>query len=175
MMEHPNYDQFWKSRLILPHLTNVTPAVMAVGGWFDAEDLYGPLNIYQSIEKNSSDTGHFNVLVMGPGGYRFVDYLKVGIPLTLIVLLVAAAAVLAGCSDATDPVPDHENELTGTRWSSSGVEDGVDHELAGDPGPGRLAGEGLAGICQIHGMSWCEVDDASDYAAAADVVKSWPC
>ncbi|RZB35811.1 MAG: hypothetical protein SRB2_02803 [Desulfobacteraceae bacterium Eth-SRB2] len=29
-----------------------------------------------------------NVLVMGPGGYRFTDYLKVGVPLTLIVLLV---------------------------------------------------------------------------------------
>jgi len=29
-----------------------------------------------------------NVLVMGPGGYRFVDYLKVGIPLTLLILLV---------------------------------------------------------------------------------------
>lgn len=37
----------------------------------------------------------------------------------------------------------------------------------------QLAGEGLAGICPIHGLSWCEVDDASDFAAAADVVKSW--
>ena len=26
-----------------------------------------------------------NVLVMGPGGYRFVDYLKLGLPLTLVV------------------------------------------------------------------------------------------
>jgi choline kinase len=38
----------------------------------------------------------------------------------------------------------------------------------------QLAGEGLAGVCKIHGMSWCEVDDASDFAAAADVVKLWP-
>ena len=29
-----------------------------------------------------------NVLVMGPGGYRFIDYVKVGVPLTLVVLLV---------------------------------------------------------------------------------------
>ena len=29
-----------------------------------------------------------NVLVMGPGGYRFADYLKIGIPLTLAVLVV---------------------------------------------------------------------------------------
>jgi len=36
-----------------------------------------------------SPVGHSaNVLVMGPGGYRFSDYLKVGIPLTLVVLLV---------------------------------------------------------------------------------------
>jgi di/tricarboxylate transporter len=36
-----------------------------------------------------SPVGHpANVLVMGPGGYRFSDYLKVGIPLTIIILLV---------------------------------------------------------------------------------------
>lgn len=29
-----------------------------------------------------------NVLIMGPGGYRFSDYLKVGLPLTLVVLVV---------------------------------------------------------------------------------------
>ena len=29
-----------------------------------------------------------NVLVMGPGGYRFVDYIKVGLPLTVLVLVV---------------------------------------------------------------------------------------
>ncbi|MGD8242466.1 MAG: SLC13 family permease, partial [Desulfobacterales bacterium] len=28
-----------------------------------------------------------NVMVMGPGGYRFVDYLKLGVPLTLVVML----------------------------------------------------------------------------------------
>ena len=38
----------------------------------------------------------------------------------------------------------------------------------------QLASENLAGICNIHGMSWCEVDDAADFATAADVVKSWP-
>ena len=31
-----------------------------------------------------------NVLVMGPGGYRFVDFLKLGLPLTLIIFLVGA-------------------------------------------------------------------------------------
>lgn len=38
----------------------------------------------------------------------------------------------------------------------------------------QLASEGLAGICPIDGLSWCEVDDASDFSAAADVVIQWP-
>ena len=33
-------------------------------------------------------TGPANVLVMGPGGYRFIDYIKVGAPLTLIILVI---------------------------------------------------------------------------------------
>jgi len=64
MAEHPNYDEFWQARGIVKHLKEVDHAVMTVGGWFDAEDLYGPLNIYKSIEKNSSN--NFNMLVMGP-------------------------------------------------------------------------------------------------------------
>jgi di/tricarboxylate transporter len=30
-----------------------------------------------------------NLLIMGPGGYRFTDYIKVGLPLTLVILVVA--------------------------------------------------------------------------------------
>ncbi|HYV37124.1 MAG TPA: CocE/NonD family hydrolase [Gemmataceae bacterium] len=63
MTEHPNYDAFWQARNLLPHLKNCAPAVMTVGGWFDAEDLYGALNTYQAVEKNNKN---FNVIVMGP-------------------------------------------------------------------------------------------------------------
>ncbi len=73
-VEHPNYDEFWQKRDILPHLNNVSPAVLTVGGWYDAEDLYGPLNIYQSIEEKNPDV--FNALVMGPwahGGWMRGD------------------------------------------------------------------------------------------------------
>lgn len=66
-VEHPNYDAFWQKRSIIPHLKNVNHAVMTVGGWFDAEDLYGPLNVYKSIEKNNPNT--YNTLVMGPFGH----------------------------------------------------------------------------------------------------------
>ncbi|MBO0798204.1 MAG: CocE/NonD family hydrolase, partial [Blastocatellia bacterium] len=61
---HGTYDRFWQARNVLPHLNKVTPAVMIVGGWFDAEDLYGTLNIYREIEKKNPKI--FNVLVMGP-------------------------------------------------------------------------------------------------------------
>jgi putative CocE/NonD family hydrolase len=64
MTEHPNYDEFWRSRNILPHLKHVAPAVMTVGGWFDAEDLYGACQTYRAVEKNNP--GIFNILVMGP-------------------------------------------------------------------------------------------------------------
>jgi putative CocE/NonD family hydrolase len=67
MVEHPNYDEFWQKRNILPHLNNVKHAVLTVGGWFDAEDLYGPLNIYKTLEKNNPGT--FNAIAMGPFGH----------------------------------------------------------------------------------------------------------
>jgi len=67
VVEHPNYDDFWQKRNLLPHLKNVKHAVMTVGGWFDAEDLYGPLNIYKTIEQTSP--GAHNTIVMGPWGH----------------------------------------------------------------------------------------------------------
>jgi putative CocE/NonD family hydrolase len=63
-IDHTTYDEHWKSRSLVPHLKNIKPAVMTVGGWFDAEDLAGPLAIYRQIEKSSP--GATNTLVMGP-------------------------------------------------------------------------------------------------------------
>jgi putative CocE/NonD family hydrolase len=64
LMEHGVYDEYWKDRNLRPHLRNVKAAVMTVGGWYDAEDLFGPLHIYQEVERNNP--GIFNVLVIGP-------------------------------------------------------------------------------------------------------------
>lgn len=64
LMEHETYDEFWQSRTPVPHLKNIKPAVMVVGGWFDQEDLYGPLKTYQGIENNKPTSP--NLLVMGP-------------------------------------------------------------------------------------------------------------
>ncbi len=63
-IRHGTYDEFWKSRNIRPHLKNVNAAVMTVGGWFDAENLFGALETYKSIEARNPKT--VNTLVMGP-------------------------------------------------------------------------------------------------------------
>ncbi|HEX2960329.1 MAG TPA: CocE/NonD family hydrolase [Ignavibacteriales bacterium] len=74
IIKHPDYDRFWQERSLLPHLKNLKPAILTVGGWFDAEDLYGALNVYKSAEKNNP--GIENSLVMGPwyhGGWERSD------------------------------------------------------------------------------------------------------
>ncbi len=66
LIEHPNYDELWQSRGLIQHLKNVKSSVatMVVGGWFDAEDLYGPLETYKNIEKYNKD--NYNTMVFGP-------------------------------------------------------------------------------------------------------------
>jgi len=63
-LTHPTYDAFWQARNIRPHLRNIHCAVMTVGGWYDAEDLFGPLETYRWTER--LNPGITNVLVMGP-------------------------------------------------------------------------------------------------------------
>ena len=70
-MQHGTYDDFWKSRNIGPHLKNVKPAVLLVGGWFDAENLYGALEAHRRISNASPGTNE--TFVMGPwihGGWN---------------------------------------------------------------------------------------------------------
>lgn len=64
ILEHDTYDEFWQARNNLSNLKNIKPAVLVVGGWFDAENLYGALYTYQAIESGSP--GGKNNLVMGP-------------------------------------------------------------------------------------------------------------
>ena len=63
-LDHPNYDAFWQARSIWKHFKAIKPAVLTVGGWYDAEDLQGPLRTYQTIEQTSP--GATNTIVMGP-------------------------------------------------------------------------------------------------------------
>ncbi len=64
MMAHPNMDDFWKKRNARVGMYNVKPAMLTVGGLFDAEDCFGAWQVYKAIEKQSSGTN--NKIVMGP-------------------------------------------------------------------------------------------------------------
>jgi hypothetical protein len=63
-LAHDTYDNYWQKRNIRPHLKNIKIPTLVVGGWFDAEDLFGSLHTYEAIEKQSPVNKNF--LVMGP-------------------------------------------------------------------------------------------------------------
>lgn len=63
ILQNDTYNEFWQSRNIRSHLKDIKPAVLVVGGWFDAEDMFGALQTYATIEKSSHNVNH---LVMGP-------------------------------------------------------------------------------------------------------------
>ncbi|WP_426061580.1 CocE/NonD family hydrolase [Hymenobacter sp. B1770] len=64
LTQHPNYDAFWEARNLRPHLKDIKAAVLTVGGFNDAEDLFGALKTYETIEKQNPRIA--NRLVMGP-------------------------------------------------------------------------------------------------------------
>src|SRR5262249_30790250 len=69
---HPNYDEFWKKQTFEPYIKSVTVPTLNVAGWWDQEDYYGPLRIYELLEKH--DRKNQNFLVVGPwnhGGWSF--------------------------------------------------------------------------------------------------------
>lgn len=74
LMDHPTLDDFWKARDPRPRYRDAKPAVMTVGGWFDAEDLWGTLETYRAFERQNPRNE--NLLVMGPwrhGGWARED------------------------------------------------------------------------------------------------------
>jgi putative CocE/NonD family hydrolase len=63
-MTHETYDDYWRTRSVYPHLGGIRPAILIVGGWYDAEDLLGTLKTYQTIEARNPSLP--SSLVMGP-------------------------------------------------------------------------------------------------------------
>ena len=63
-VQHTAFDAYWQARNLRPHLHDVKPAVLTVGGWFDAEDLYGPLATFRTLAKDAGTKDQR--LVMGP-------------------------------------------------------------------------------------------------------------
>ena len=79
ILEHPHYDSYWQERSLEPHLNEIGPAILVVGGEYDTDDCYGALNTYRLIRENSPHTDlHF---VYGPwthGGWHHADYEGLG-------------------------------------------------------------------------------------------------
>jgi putative CocE/NonD family hydrolase len=63
-VEHPDYDEFWKKQTLIPHIRDVKVPTLNVAGWWDQEDFYGPVRIYEALEK--FDDTKLNHLVVGP-------------------------------------------------------------------------------------------------------------
>ncbi len=73
-MEHDTYDYYWQRQNALQHLGDIDHAILNVAGWFDTEDFYGPMSIYQTIEEENP--GIENTLAAGPwlhGGWRSME------------------------------------------------------------------------------------------------------
>ena len=71
IVAHPDYDAFWQERNPLRHLKGVRPAVLVVGGLYDAEDAWGPEHTVAALRKQSPETDVYGVF--GPwthGGWR---------------------------------------------------------------------------------------------------------
>ncbi|MDQ6903263.1 MAG: CocE/NonD family hydrolase [Bacteroidota bacterium] len=65
LMAHPNYDAWWQERDARIATKNLKPAMLWVGGLFDAEDCWGAWNSYKAAEANNVGKT-FNKIVEGP-------------------------------------------------------------------------------------------------------------
>jgi putative CocE/NonD family hydrolase len=73
-MAHSDYDDYWKEQNVLQYLNDIKHPILNVAGWFDAEDFYGPMSIYTTIETRNPDNR--SILVVGPwlhGGWARMD------------------------------------------------------------------------------------------------------
>jgi len=73
-MIHGTYDDYWKSRNVPKDLNNINHPVFLVGGWFDAQDFWGPFRMYDALIKNNPANKTY--FVLGPwlhGGYSRMD------------------------------------------------------------------------------------------------------
>ena len=78
-VNEPDYSAFWKRQGFAPWLNRVTVPILNVAGWWDQEDFYGPIKIYELLERH--DTAKQNFLVVGPwnhGGWSRGEGSKLG-------------------------------------------------------------------------------------------------
>jgi hypothetical protein len=78
-VEHPNYDGFWQRQAMAGYMKKPNAPMLTVAGWWDQEDFYGPIKIYETLEKN--DRERINFFVAGPwnhGGWARSDGSSLG-------------------------------------------------------------------------------------------------
>jgi uncharacterized protein len=63
-IEHPTWDAYWQAKATNLYVKDTSVPTLVVGGWWDQEDMYGPLTLYKTLEKTDND--HQVNLVMGP-------------------------------------------------------------------------------------------------------------
>jgi uncharacterized protein len=61
---HPDYDAFWQRQAFVRYIDALKVPALNVAGWWDQEDFYGPMKIYEALERH--DSRHLNYLVVGP-------------------------------------------------------------------------------------------------------------
>jgi len=69
---HPDYDAFWRRQTLVPSIRDVKVPTLSVAGWWDQEDFYGPMAIYEALERFDART-HLSYVVVGPwnhGGWN---------------------------------------------------------------------------------------------------------
>ena len=77
---HTTYSDYWQKRNLTTHMHGVHAAVLAVGGWFDAEDLAGPVKVFHAVDKLSPEAPE-DTLVEGPwvhGGWAMGSGARLG-------------------------------------------------------------------------------------------------
>ena len=86
-LQHPAYDEFWRSRAVELHLDRVTVPILFVGGFWDQEDMFGPQEAYSKLEPH--DARRENFMVIGPwnhgqwgGTTRHLGAIQFGEPTT---------------------------------------------------------------------------------------------
>jgi uncharacterized protein len=78
-VNHPNYDEFWQQQAMERYLKKINVPMLTVAGWWDQEDFYGPLKIYEMLEKHDKQRNNF--FVAGPwnhGGWARSDGSSLG-------------------------------------------------------------------------------------------------
>ena len=79
IVEHPDYDSYWQAHCSTSSLGKIRPAVMIVGGLYDAEDNYGTWTTWRQIAKQSPKTPLYLVEApwyhhgWGNSGYQHLD------------------------------------------------------------------------------------------------------